>query len=201
MGNRAPKVVAPEVGSLGYLGIKATNDELFDLLLMKSPLVLIAWILLALVPKWKYTFTIAQGTGLFFSLLYVLLFVDGFVNPIDMSQITQNPKFKTPLDCFYSLEGVHTLFSLKAACFGGWVHYVVFDLWTGIWITNDSIEKKVPQLLTILCLFFTMMLGPSGLLLYFVIRTIYLQSPKYLEKIKKMLSNGSTTTSKDKKKK
>ena len=197
MGNRAPAVVAPEVGSLGYLGIKATNEELFDLLLMKSPVVLIAWLLLALVPKWKYTFTIAQGTGLAFSLLYVLLFVDGFYHPVDFSKI--NPKFKTPFDCFYSLEGVHTLFSLKSACFGGWVHYVVFDLWTGIWITNNSIEKKIPQLLLIPCLFLTMMLGPTGLLLYFVIRAIYLDSPKYLEKVKKMLYNGSATTNKKKK--
>ena len=79
------------------------------------------------------------------------------------------------------------------------VHYVCFDLQTGLFIANDSIEKKIPQLLVIPCLFLTMMLGPTGLLLYFVVRTTYLDSPKYLEKVKKMLSNGSATTNKKKK--
>ena len=34
-------VVAPEIGSLGYLGIKATNEELFDLL--QVPWIHIDW--------------------------------------------------------------------------------------------------------------------------------------------------------------
>ena len=51
----------------------------------------------------------------------------------------------------------------------------MFDLWTGMWIARDSVERKVPQLLLIPSLFFTMMLGPSGLVLYFVVSAAWLQ--------------------------
>lgn len=102
-----------------------------------------------------------------------------------------NGKFKTPFDCFYSLEGVHTLFQLKSACFGGWVHYVVFDLWTGMWIARDSLERNIPQLLLIPCLFFTMMLGPSGLFVYTVVSYCYLEASAAL--------SGSSTSKSTKK--
>jgi len=58
------------------------------------------------------------------------------------------------------------------------VHYVVFDLWTGIYIVQDSINIKMVtnvfnQLILIPILFFTMMLGPTGLLLYSIIKSIF----------------------------
>ena len=171
-----PKPIATP-GALAWLGIKQDNDTLFDLLLIKSPLVLIAWALLALLPRWRFTQPIAQSIGLIFAILYVLLFIDGIFNPIDFNKITAG-KYKDVFSLFYSLEGVHFLFSQKAACFGGWIHYVVFDLWTGIWIARDSVERNIPQLLLIPALFFTMMLGPSGLLLYFVLSFLWVKIAK-----------------------
>ena len=179
MGGSSSKAVVVPPGSLGWMGVTTSNDDLFDLLLIKSPLVLIAWGLLALVPRWKFTMPIVQSIGLLFALLYVLIFIDGFYNPVDMSKLG-NGKFKTPFDCFYSLEGVETLFKLKSACFGGWVHYIVFDLWTGLWITRDSLERQIPQLLLVPCLFFTMMLGPCGLFSYTVLSYGYLEAKSAL---------------------
>ena len=167
--SQAPQVTA---GGLAWMGVTSTNDELFDLLLIKSPLILIAWLLLALLPRWRYTQPIAQAIGLMFAVLYVLLMGDSFINPIDFAALS-NGKFKNLFELFYSLDGVHLLFQQKSACFGGWVHYCVFDLWAGVWISRDSIERGVPQLLLIPCLLFTMMLGPSGLFLYFLIRAVW----------------------------
>ena len=184
----AKGAAAPVAGSLAYLGVKATNDELFDVLLIKSPLVLIAWALLAFVPRWKYSQPLAKAIGLFFAVLYVLLMVDGMVfHPMDIPK-TYGPKFSTLLDLFSSLEGVHKLFSDKGACFGGWVHYVVFDLWAGIWISNDAIEKGFPLILLPVVLFLTMMLGPSGLFTYFLLKF-------FVDQIKKLF--GAPATKKD----
>jgi Domain of unknown function (DUF4281) len=169
----------PTPGGLAWMGIKQDNDQLFDILLIKSPMVLIAWALLAFFPRWKHTQPIAQGIGLVFAVLYVLLFVDGIYNPIDFAKIT-NGKYKDVFSLFYSLEGVHYLFSQRSACFGGWVHYVVFDLWAGVWITQNSVERNIPQILLIPCLFFTMMLGPSGLLLYFILAFLWTKAVKLL---------------------
>ena len=48
----------------------------------------------------------------------------------------------------------------------GWVHYLVFDLFVGAWIVRDARRRGIHHGLVLPCLFFTLMLGPIGLLLY-----------------------------------
>lgn len=40
------------------------------------------------------------------------------------------------------------------------------------WITNDANMVRFPQLLLIPCLFFTLMVGPTGLLAYFLVKNL-----------------------------
>ncbi len=73
---------------------------------------------------------------------------------------------------FGSLDGVMGLFQNKTFVTAGWVHYLAFDLFTGVWIKKNSLKYGISHWLIIPCLFFTFMLGPIGLLLYLLIRTI-----------------------------
>jgi hypothetical protein len=41
----------------------------------------------------------------------------------------------------------------------------------GKWIVEDSIRNNIPHLLVVPCLFATLMLGPMGLLCYYIVRT------------------------------
>ena len=52
----------------------------------------------------------------------------------------------------------------------GWIHYLCFDLFIGSWEVRDSEQRGISHWLVLPCLFFTFMLGPVGLLLYFTIR-------------------------------
>jgi hypothetical protein len=74
---------------------------------------------------------------------------------------------------FTSLAAVMALFSLPGNTLLGWTHYLAFDLFTGSWAVQDSAERGVPHWLVIPCLALTFMLGPIGLLLYFIIRTVW----------------------------
>jgi hypothetical protein len=76
---------------------------------------------------------------------------------------------------FSSLDGVMALFTEPWAVVGGWVHYLVFDLYIGAWQVRDSnrvFTWPMSQLLVLPCLFLTLMLGPVGLLAYFLVRWI-----------------------------
>ena len=73
---------------------------------------------------------------------------------------------------FGSLNGVMELFTNKTAVTAGWVHYLAFDLLTGIWIKKNAQKYGIPHLILIPCLLFTFMLGPIGLLLYLIIRMV-----------------------------
>ena len=52
----------------------------------------------------------------------------------------------------------------------GWVHYLAFDLFVGLWIARDADAKGFSRLLQAPILFATFMAGPLGLLLWLAIR-------------------------------
>jgi Domain of unknown function (DUF4281) len=104
--------------AMGIPFLKFTEDELFPIVNLVFP----AWALLALLPRWKYTAPIVRMVALCYSVLYVVLFFDMMVlNPINISA-----------NDFNSLDGLLNFFSFKSATFVGWVHYIAFDLWTGM---------------------------------------------------------------------
>lgn len=73
---------------------------------------------------------------------------------------------------FGSLTGVMELFTDKTAVTAGWVHYLAFDLLTGIWIKKNAQKYGIHHLILLPCLLLTFMLGPIGLLLYLSIRAV-----------------------------
>ena len=73
---------------------------------------------------------------------------------------------------FGSLQEVATLFTVEKLLLAGWIHYLAFDLFVGAWEVKDAQEQGVHHLLVIPCLFATLMFGPGGLLLYWIIRLV-----------------------------
>lgn len=76
---------------------------------------------------------------------------------------------------FDSLANVKLLFTNDEAVLAGWIHYLVFDLFVGMWICQDTAKTGINRWILLPCLFLTFMLGPAGLLLYIIIRVIYLR--------------------------
>ncbi|HYJ37307.1 MAG TPA: abscisic acid-deficient protein Aba4 family protein, partial [Chitinophagaceae bacterium] len=70
------------------------------------------------------------------------------------------------------LPGVMELFTQPGIVVAGWVHYLAFDLMIGIFIRRNAIKHRINHWLIVPSLLFTFMLGPIGLLLYLIIRTI-----------------------------
>lgn len=77
---------------------------------------------------------------------------------------------------FNTLDGVSRLFSNKSLLLAGWIHYLAFDLLTGIYIVTNARKNNISYWLIVPALFFTFMLGPFGLLLYFLLRLIKTKS-------------------------
>ncbi|KXZ53374.1 hypothetical protein GPECTOR_7g1270 [Gonium pectorale] len=139
-------------------GLAYTDKQLFDLINVVLP----AWLLLAVAPKWRHTKTVSAAAALLMSALYTALLVSFMVAPPDGEVLDFSDMF--------TLEGVGRALSKKTAVLPCWVHYAAFDLWVGRWMAADSVERGVPQLLLIPCLFLTLFAGPAGLLAYWLIR-------------------------------
>jgi len=71
---------------------------------------------------------------------------------------------------FGSLQGVMLLFQSPTAVLGGWIHYLIFDLFIGAWIVRDARRRGINHWLTTPILFATLMVGPVGLMLYLLLR-------------------------------
>ncbi|CAL8470110.1 g9652 [Coccomyxa elongata] len=140
------------------VGLDLTDAQIFQ----GVNLVLPAWLLLILLPRWKFSHSFATFTAVGFSILYTLLFGTLLAQPVgDFS-----------FDKFFTYEGVKDALSSPEVVLPAWVHYVAFDLFTAKWMVQDSIPRSIPHLLLVPCLLLTMMLGPMGLLSYFIVRTI-----------------------------
>lgn len=115
------------------------------------------WLLLVFAPRWKWSARIIAALiiPLLLGLVYLYLIAThfgesggGFGSLAQVSKLFQNP---------YNL-------------LAGWVHYLAFDLFIGSWEVRDAERLKINHLLVIPCLILTFLLGPVGLLLYFILR-------------------------------
>jgi hypothetical protein len=130
-------------------------DSLFS---FASTLVLPGWLLLVLLPRWKYSATLVAAVVIpaLLGLLYAWLIVS-HIGSTDGG--------------FGSLAEVRALFSNEFLLLAGWIHYLAFDLFIGSWEVRDAQRHGVHHLAVIPCLVLTFLFGPVGLMLYFVIRT------------------------------
>lgn len=62
--------------------------------------------------------------------------------------------------------GVQHLFTMPEVALAGWLHYLAFDLWVGLWIARHADALGISRWLQAPVLFATFMFGPIGLLLY-----------------------------------
>lgn len=125
---------------------------------------LLGWLLLALAPRWRFTqrVVLSGAASLLLAALYLGLLI---------------VYFGDSEGGFGSLAEVVKMFSQPPMVLLGWVHYLAFDLFIGAWELRDARARGVPHLALLPCLGLTFMLGPVGLLLYFVLRGVLGRPP------------------------
>ena len=125
-----------------------------------STIAMVGWIVLLIIsPFWSSFDRFLIGIIItLFAIVYAWLIFQVFT-PGDFEK-------------FSSLNGVMDLFTDKTAVTAGWVHYLAFDLLTGIWIKKNAQKYNIHHLILIPCLLLTFMLGPIGFLLYLLVRSI-----------------------------
>src|SRR3546814_15139339 len=61
------------------------------------------------------------------------------------------------------------LFDSPGGATMGWIHYLAFDLFTGMWIARDADQKGFSRAVQFPFLFLTLMAGPVGLFAWLII--------------------------------
>lgn len=136
-------------------------DALFSL---SSSAAMVGWLMLIFLPRWP-----ALLAGLSFgligalSLLYAVLVLVFF--------------FRVDGGGFGSLPAVRALFMSDPVLLAGWVHYLAFDLFVGIFIARQSDGIGLSRLMQAPILLATFMFGPLGYLVFLGCRSASLLSP------------------------
>lgn len=124
---------------------------------------LVCWVILAFAPKRREVLPVLliAGTGLL-AITYAVLIIglmSGMLDPV-------GPRSGD----FSSLSGVMALFDSKAGATIGWIHYLAFDLFVGIWVARNADRHGYARWAQVPVLFFVFMFGPLGLTLYLLLR-------------------------------
>ena len=122
------------------------------------------WFLMIVLPTWKWTKRIMQSpfVAVTTAIIYVVLLVYSFTLESEVG-----------LEAMSSLEGVAMLLSTPIGAAIAWAHFVTFDLLVGRWEYLESRERGINPFLMAPVLFFTLMLGPVGFVMYLILWTFY----------------------------
>jgi hypothetical protein len=125
-------------------------------------LALAGWALLVFAPRWRWTerLVLSGAWSLGLSLVYLALVV---------------VFLPSAQGGFGSLDGVARLFENDALLLAGWVHYLAFDLMIGAMEVRQARAAGMAHVALVPCLVMTLMLGPIGLLLFFIAKSARLR--------------------------
>ncbi len=114
---------------------------------------LLSWFVLILLPRARVLRRLVQvlavgGLCLAYTVLIQLFF------------------FSVPGGGFSTLMAVQRLFEVPEVALAGWIHYLAFDLFVGLWIAQRADAMGLSRWLQAPMLVVTFMFGPIGLMLF-----------------------------------
>ena len=127
-------------------------------------LALVMWAALILLPRWPALLAavLYLGIGLL-CLAYALGIAGILTGALDPVGGSGGADFST-------IEGVRSIFASDGGVTIGWIHYLAFDLFVGLWIARDADAKDFSRLVQAPILLATFLAGPLGLLVWLAIR-------------------------------
>ena len=95
---------------------------------------------------------------------YIFILYKAYLNSYD---------FINNFTLYVSIDHLSDLFSDKSYLMMFWIHFIAINLFTGGWIVKDSQKLSINKFFIILPLLITYLIGPIGLLFYWLIRIFY----------------------------
>jgi hypothetical protein len=135
-------------------GERMSFDTVFSL---ASGAAMAGWLALTLAPRAPIVMTAIRGgliAGL--SLTYALLIFVYF--------------FRIEGGGFGSIGEVRSLLLNDAGLTAGWIHYLAFDLFVGVWIATEADRLGWSRIFQAPILLATFLFGPIGLLIFLIVR-------------------------------
>ena len=133
------------------------------------------WINLGVLPFWFILIVFPQShlSRIFVTSIFPFFILSGVYVFILYKSYLIGYDFDGNFSLYLGLSELSRLFEDHLYIMIFWTHFIAINLFIGGWIVKDSQRLVINKILIILPLIFTYLIGPLGLLLYWLIRIFY----------------------------
>ena len=124
------------------------------------------WLLLIIIPNSKITQFFVN------SIIAPLILASAYVYVIYQNILLVEPIFEV-FQMYFGLDNLYTIFASESFLLVFWLHFLATNLFMGSWISRDSVRYNIPRKITFTPLVLTYLVGPIGLLFYWLFRIFY----------------------------
>ena len=131
------------------------------------------WVNLGVLPFWLILIPKSNLCRYFVTSIFPFFLLSGAYVFLLYKSYLSSYDFDANFSLYMSIDNTKDLFSNKNFLMLFWIHFISINLFTGGWIVKDSQKFMINKLLLSVPLIITYLIGPLGLLIYWLIRIFY----------------------------
>ncbi len=137
--------------------------------------ILYYWVNLGVLPFWLILifFPYSNFSKYLVTSIFPILILGGSYIFVLYKSYLNSYDFLNNFNLYLGIDQLSDLFSNKSNLMMFWIHFISINLFTGGWIVKDSQKFSINKVLLALPLIVTYLIGPIGLLFYWLIRIFY----------------------------
>ena len=124
------------------------------------------WIMLIIIPNSKVTQFFVN------SIILPLILSATYIYVIYQIILLDEPILDF-IKIYISLDSLYTIFANESFLLIFWLHFLSLNLFLGSWVARDGVKFNIPRKLVFIPLILVYFTGPSGIVLYWLIRVFY----------------------------
>tara|TARA_B100001109_G_scaffold250048_1_gene242751 strand:+ start:502 stop:975 length:474 start_codon:yes stop_codon:yes gene_type:complete len=145
--------------------------------------ILYFWVNLGVLPFWIILifFPSSNLNKLFVRSIVPSLLLSGTYIFVLYKSFLSSYDFISNFELYLSFSNLSNLFANDFFLMLFWIHFISINLFVGGWIVNDSQKYNINKIFVAIPLIITYLIGPIGILIYWLIRIFYAKSIKLYE--------------------
>ena len=133
------------------------------------------WVNLGVLPFWLILIFFPQSnlSKYFITSIFPIFILSGAYIFVLYKSYLNSYDFINNFSLYLGINELSNLFDDKSYLMMFWIHFISINLFTGGWIVKDSNKFSINKIFLAIPLIITYLIGPIGLLFYWLIRIFY----------------------------
>ena len=133
------------------------------------------WVNLGVLPFWVILIFFPQSnlSKYFVTSIFPIFVLGGAYTFVLYKSYINSFDFENNFTLYLGINNISELFENKSYLMMFWIHFISINLFTGGWIVKDAQKLSINKILSGIPLIVTYLIGPIGLLIYWLIRIFY----------------------------